>query len=106
MSDDVNPVNPNSKGLIAVVIPTSESFDASTVDASTVVVGVGGATPVHAGGHLEDFDIDGDLDLVIHVRVNETGVECGDTSLEITARTASGQAIAGINEITTVGCSK
>ena len=63
-------INLGSRGVIAVAIFTTEDFDASQVDASTVLFA--GAGVVH--GALEDVDGDGDLDMILHFRVQETNL--------------------------------
>ena len=65
---DRNPINLASKGVIAVAILTTADFDASWVDAGTVVFA--GARAVHHA--LEDVDGDGDLDVVLHFRTQDT----------------------------------
>lgn len=47
---------------------------------------------------------DGLGDLVLHFRTEQTGVQCGDTSVSITGATVSGVPILGSDSITTVGC--
>lgn len=47
---------------------------------------------------------DGDLDLLLHFRTQETGVQCGDMSLSLTGETLSGQLIEGSDSVRTVGC--
>jgi hypothetical protein len=65
---DPNSINLSSNGLIAVAIFTTDDFDASRVDGSTVVFA--GAGAVHSA--LEDVDGDGDLDMVLHFQVQDT----------------------------------
>lgn len=43
-------------------------------------------------GHIEDVDGDGDLDLALHFRTQDTGIECGDTPASLAGETFSGQA--------------
>jgi hypothetical protein len=67
---DPNSINLASNGRIAVAIFTTDDFDASQVDAGTVVFA--GASAVHSA--LEDVDGDGDLDMVLHFQVQETNL--------------------------------
>jgi len=99
-----NSINPRSNGVIPVAILTTPTFDATTVDPLTVRFGPNGAVEAHGRGHIEDADRDGDLDLVLHFRTQDTGIVCGDTSASLTGETFSGQAIEGSDSIRTVGC--
>jgi hypothetical protein len=101
---DPNSINPKSKGVIPVAILTTEDFDATSVDALSVEFGPDGATESHGQGHIEDVDGDGDLDLVLHFRTQETGIGCGDSSASVTGRAFGKQAIEGSDSINTVGC--
>jgi hypothetical protein len=99
-----NSINPRSKGVIPVAILTTDTFDSTTVDPTTVRFGPSGteAAPVHAA--LEDIDGDGDTDMILHFNTQATGVQCGDTSASLTGQTSSGQMIEGSDSIKTVGC--
>jgi len=95
-SDD-NPVNLTSKGVIPVAIYTTEGLDAAGVDVATVVFGPAEASPVHAA--LEDVDEDGDLDLILHFRTQETGIAAEDTSVTLSGSTTGGTAFTGTDSI-------
>jgi len=97
-----NPINPGSQGKTPVAILTTDVFDASTVDASTVRFGTGAAVPVNY--RLEDVDDDGDWDLALKFHTQETGIVCGDTEASLTGQTIDGVQIAGMDSIKTVGC--
>jgi hypothetical protein len=99
-----NSVNPLSSGRIPVAVLTTDTFDASTVDPTTVRFGITGteAAPVHSA--LEDVDGDGHTDLILHFNTQATGIQCGDVSASLTGKTFSGQEIVGSDSISTVGC--
>jgi hypothetical protein len=108
---DQNPINPRSRGVIPVAILTTSvadgdqvDFDATTVDPLSVEFGPDGAMAAHGRGHIEDADDDGDMDLILHFRTQETGLECGSTEANLTGETYEGQAIMGSDSIQTVGC--
>ena len=103
--NDPNAINPADSGLTAVAILTTETFDATTVSPTTVQFGSAGASLEHKLGHLKDVDGDGDLDLVLHFRTQESGILCGDTEASLTGETFDGQAIQGSDSFVTVGCS-
>lgn len=99
-----NAVNPGNNGVIPVAILTTDTFDATTVDPTTVRFGPAEATMAHKQAHIEDVDYDGDLDLLLHFRTQETGIACGDTSALLIGETYGGDAIEGTDSIVTPGC--
>ncbi len=97
-----NSINLKSKGVIPVAIVTTPTFDAATVDPSSVQSGPNLAIPVSLA--LEDVDLDGRLDMILRFRTQETGIMCGDTIASLTAQTNAGRAIDGSDSIVTLGC--
>ena len=96
---DTNSVNLKSNGVIPVAILTTPSFDATQVDVSTIKFGSSQATETHGKGHFEDIDNDGDTDLVLHFKTQETGIQDTDTQACLTGITLSGVPIQGCNSI-------
>ena len=102
---DPNSVNCNNeKGVIAVAILTTDDVDATTVDHATVTFE--GASETHVDKktgqprrHEEDVDGDGDIDLVLHFRLGDTGLDCDSTEGELTGETFDGQAIEGADAV-------
>jgi beta-glucanase (GH16 family) len=86
----------SGNGVVPVVILTTDSFDATSVDHTTVRFGDAQEAHSNKKGltrHEEDFDGDGDIDLVFHFRVGETGYDCGTTETTLTGTTFDGQPI-------------
>jgi beta-glucanase (GH16 family) len=90
-------------GVVPVVLLTTDSFDATTVDHTTVTLG--DAYETHTVGntgelkrHEEDADGDGDIDLVFHFQFDETGLECDPLSTPFNGLTYDGQPITADDE--------
>jgi hypothetical protein len=66
-----NSINVGSNGVIAVAIMTNADFDATQVNAASVIFA--GAAAAHYA--VEDVDHDGDLDMLLHFRTAETDLE-------------------------------
>ncbi|HKE44300.1 MAG TPA: hypothetical protein VKB41_07145 [Steroidobacteraceae bacterium] len=100
----LNRINPRSKGKVPVAILTTDSFDATSVDPAKVLFGATGteAAPTHFA--LRDVDRDGNTDIVLQFKIQETGIQCADTSAVLSGETFDGRAIKGSDSIRTVGC--
>lgn len=99
-----NSINPKSNGVIPVAILTTDTFEAITVDPTTVRFGATGTEAAPAQSALEDIDGDGDTDMIFHFNTQDTGIACGDTVASLTGKTFAGQAIKGSDSIKTVEC--
>lgn len=96
-----NRINPEH-GRLIVAILSDESFDATRVDAETVLFGPEEAESI--GGRVADIDRDGDVDLILRFATEETGIACGDTEASLTGETVEGLSIFGTDSIITMGC--
>jgi hypothetical protein len=105
--DDANTIRltTSKKGVIPVAILSTATFDATTVDPSTVCFGDAGApgeracTETHGRGHIEDPNGDGMLDLVLHYETRHVGIDVGDTQACLTGQTFGGQPIEGCDSV-------
>ncbi len=98
---DRNILNLKSAGRVPVAILTTGTFDATSVDPSTVKFGRTG-TEAHAlSSSTEDVDIDGDLDMVLQFKLQETGILQGDTQTMLMGRTFGGTPFKGSDSIHT-----
>jgi hypothetical protein len=99
-----NSINVNSGQKVPVVVLTTGDFDAVQVDVTTVAFGPGGATEVHGKSHVVDIDLDGDMDVLFHFDVQETGLECGDAEVNLIGETFGGIPIEGTDSVRIIGC--
>jgi hypothetical protein len=99
-----NSINPGSNGNIPVAILTTDTFDASSVNSSTVRFGRTGKEAAPLRSSLEDIDGDGDLDLVLHFATQQTGLQCVDSSARLSGKSFDGQPLTGSDSVRTVGC--
>ena len=99
-------INPRNRGVIPVAILSSDSFDATTVDPGTVRFGRTGIEAVAAKSTFEDVDSDGDLDLLLHFKTQETDIQCDDTVVNLTGTTFDKKKIKGSDSIKTAGCNR
>jgi len=115
-----NSINPNSKGRVPVAVLHTSAFDPTArLDPETVHFGdpddvgfdasdtpEGGATPAHAGGHVEDVDDDGDVDSLFHFPNADAGFESDDTEGELVGTTDDGVPVFATDDVNIVGGGK
>jgi beta-glucanase (GH16 family) len=84
------------KGVIPVALLSTPTFDATTVDHSTVTFGDASEAHTSRGAptrHVEDVNRDGRNDLVFHFRFYETGLECDAAVTPLRGMTYDGQVV-------------
>jgi len=97
-----NSINLRNQGVIAVAVLSTEEFDAPLVGKGRF--GPALATIIHESGHIEDVNLDGLPDLVLHYATGESGIVCGDESAEFRATNEFGLALVGTDAVSTVAC--
>jgi hypothetical protein len=90
-----NSINLKSQGVVPVAVLTTEDFDATTIDPTTVVFA--GASPVR--WTLEDVDGDGLKDMLFHFRTQELNLTPDSTEAMLTGVTYDGVSIFGTDEV-------
>jgi hypothetical protein len=92
------------RGIFDVAILTTDSFDATTVDHTTVTFE--GAKEIHFDWrtrelrrHEIDVDRDGDIDLLFHFRLGDTDLKCNSTEGTLIGETFDGVAIQGTDSV-------
>ncbi len=100
---DLNAINPSLEGDLPVAIVGSDSFDVANADPTTLAFGPSGASIDHSRGpHFEDLDGDGFTDLMVHFRIEETGIVFGDTISCLSGEGFNGNAFEGCDTVRTV----
>jgi uncharacterized membrane protein len=99
-----NSINLKSKGKIPVAILTTDTFDATTVKASTVGFGKTGDEAAPVVVSVKDVNGDRRPDLLLSFNIQDTGIQCGEISASLTGETISREAIQGSDAIVTIGC--
>lgn len=104
-----NPINCRSQsGVIPVAVLASQEFNSTNINPSSVLFGYLGreAQAIEKVLHLEDVDVDGDLDAVFHFRAQDAGIKCGDTKALLTGEYTNGIPFWGEDDLVTVGGKK
>ena len=100
-----NTINLGSSGTVPVAIFSTPTFDARTVDPTTVRLA---SAPVKLTGKskpiasFQDVNGDGLLDLVVHIETSALQLSSTDTTAVLKGRTFSGQPIQGSDSVRVV----
>jgi hypothetical protein len=102
-------INARKKGVVRIALFGSDTLDVDQVDVSWLRFGPGRAAPAHDlsddftyNDHRVDVDADGVMDLVMHFRVRESGIQAGDESVHLLGKTIDGQPFKGVDSIRTL----
>jgi len=96
-----NPIQLRSRGLVPVVLFGDDGFEVENVDVETLAFGPYGAEVAHRGGpHFDDIDGDGFMDMLLHHRVAQTGIEVDDVDACLMGETLDGQMFEGCDLVT------
>ena len=97
-NSEINPINcTSSNSIIPVAVLTTEDFDATTIDPSTLLLE--GAPETHGQVHQEDIDGDGTLDVMLHFRLGDTTLTCESTQATLTGQTFDSNLFIGADSI-------
>jgi len=99
-----NSVYLDAPGKLPVAILSTATFDASTVDPSTVKFGRTGTEASPVSYSLSDVNGDKRKDLVCQFNIQDTGLLCGDTSATLIASTFSGCPFKGSDSVQILRC--
>jgi hypothetical protein len=102
-TDPDNRLNPASNGTVYVRVFGSADLDGASIDPATVIFGAGAAPDTTLLYNTNDSDGDGFADFSSKYHMQETGIVCGDTTVEITGQTFGGaESFIGSDAIITV----
>ncbi len=97
-----NSINLGSKGVVPVAIFSTQNFDATQVDPTSVTL-ADAAVKVRGNGtpqaSFEDVNNDGLIDLIVHVDTQGLQLTAGDTQAELRGMTLHGQHIRGTDTV-------
>jgi hypothetical protein len=85
--DNQTVVKTGTRGSIPVAILSTNRFDATRVNPTTVRFGRTGTEALPTSWSLEDVDGDGTLDMVLHFNTLNTRIQSGDTQATLMGRT-------------------
>ncbi len=108
--NSANEIHPDDSYLATIAIETTSAaegdnldFDALQADPSSLRIGPNG-TPNTASPLIFDMDSDGDADVTFGFRVENAGIACDDSSVELRGQTYAGEDFVGTDSITTLDC--
>lgn len=91
-------------GFDVAILSDGEFFDApGLIDPLSLKLGPRQAN-IWGSARIQDVDGDGDDDLVVKFLTQQTGIACGDTSVNLSGRTFASRSINGTDSVNTFNC--
>lgn len=100
---DNNPLNLESVGVLPTALLSSSVFDATSIDTTALRMGPGQAEVAHPGGHFEDVNGDGLLDLLVHFDTPSIAADPSTTLLCVVGELSDGETFEACDHVTIVG---
>ena len=98
--------------VIPVALLGSEYHEITDIDVSSLRFGPSEALPKHNlidkwtyNEHVQDVNLDGSMNLMLHFKIQDTGIDCGNTDAALTGTLLDGERFQGTDTFETVGCS-
>ena len=102
--DSANVVYPTRLGKVPVVVLSSPEFDATQVDPATLRFAAADVAPVDEPVIIADVDGANGADTQVRFRVEESGILCNDTEVNLFGETYAGETVAGVDMIDASDC--
>lgn len=102
-----NKINPGSNGEVIIAILSNATFDATVEVVTSSIVATFGQSEAKLKtpySQFKDVNKDGYPDLLLHFKIKETGIQCGDTQATLTGKTITGLNFMGNDSFVTIGC--
>ncbi len=102
--DNPTSLEPKRQGMVPIAVLSSKDFDATAVALDSIRAGATGTEGSMFRSMKEDVDHDGDVDLIILVRVADLALTCDTRGITIKGKTAQGRDFEGTEAVTMSGC--
>ena len=102
--DEPTTVERDRGGFLPVAVLSSATFDALSIDISTIRIGPTGTEAEPGRTTTSDVNEDKRNDLMVLVRVPDLNLKCTDTMIRLTAKTKDGAALEGSEAVKVTGC--
>ena len=87
---DKNIIYSTSYGILPLAVKTDANFNADNINANSIKLGLGQATPLFKRKFLIDYDKDGDKDAILFFKIKDIKIKPGDEELCLIGETTEG----------------